>query len=411
LHNAIRLLKYLLIYVLPGGLITLGVFLFSQYTPSGIWLDNTEAYLPYLILGIGSLLSWRFHRSRLAFAVFILFISERSLYYFGSGGHYPSGHEQYILFLICILLPINIALFYFVRERSIFSLLGIVRLIFILLQPLAVYLIIQYQPDLLKYISYKFIEHHVADSLPFPQPVFAIYSIITATFFLFSFFGKGGPVIRGFFWCLIAAFLGFQAKLHGNSPTVYFGASGLIIILSVIETAYAMAFHDDLTGLPARRALNSSLYGLGKRYTLAMLDIDFFKKFNDKYGHDVGDQVLCMVASHIKRIGGGGKSFRYGGEEFTILFSGKTLEESLPHLERLRESIQEAKFILRGKKRPNKSPRKIKKAEAKQKSVSVTISIGIAEPANNKAKPASVMKLADQALYRAKKKGRNCISK
>ena len=238
----------------------------------------------------------------------------------------------------------------------------------------------------------------------------AVYGLIAVIFLTGSLFGKGGPIVRGFFWTLIATLFGLLAKSNGDSATLYYSAAGLIIIMSVIETAYAMAFQDELTGLPARRALNTSMHGLGKRYTIAMLDIDFFKKFNDKFGHDVGDQVLCMVASHIKRVGGGGKSFRYGGEEFTVLFPGKSKEDALPHLERLRESIAAAQFILRGKSRPQKPPRKLKKAASQPKTVSVTISIGLAEPDKSRAKPSSVIKAADQALYRAKKRGRNCIA-
>jgi diguanylate cyclase (GGDEF)-like protein len=141
-----------------------------------------------------------------------------------------------------------------------------------------------------------------------------------------------------------------------------------------------------------------------------MLDIDFFKKFNDRFGHDVGDQVLCMVASHLRRVGGGGKSYRYGGEEFTILFPGKSKQDALPHLERLRQSIEAAQFGLRGKNRPKKPPKKLKKAKAQPKTVSVTISIGVAESDSSRPKPTSVMKAADQALYKAKKRGRNCIA-
>ena len=185
--------------------------------------------------------------------------------------------------------------------------------------------------------------------------------------------------------------------------------AGLIIILPAVETAYAMAYHDELTGLPARRSLNTTLQGLGQQYAIAMLDIDFFKKFNDRYGHDVGDQVLCMVASHINRVRGGGKPFRYGGEEFTVVFPGKFKKDVIPHSENLRESIEDAQFVLRGKNRPKKAP-KSKKGKKHPKTVSVTISIGVAEPGPKFTKPAEVIKAADLALYRAKKKGRNCVA-
>ena len=114
-----------------------------------------------------------------------------------------------------------------------------------------------------------------------------------------------------------------------------------------------------------------------------------------------------MVASHINKVGGGGKPFRYGGEEFTVVFPGKSKKEARPFLESLRESIACAHFNVRGKNRVKTTPKKKRRAKNPQ-GVSVTISIGAAEPGRNLSKPDEVIKAADKALYRAKKKGRNC---
>jgi diguanylate cyclase (GGDEF)-like protein len=408
--NIFRLFRFMAVLILPGGLIVLASYLAIHYSILTPWLDKIEKIAPYIILSIGILLGWRFHRSRLALVILILFLSERSLYYFGTGGMFSFGHDYNIFLANCFLLPINMALFYLVKEKGIFNLGGITRIIFIVLQPFAVYLLLQLQPDIFQHLSHQFIQHPILDNLPLPQMVIFVYSLIILIFLTGSLFGKGGPIVRGFLWALVATLFAMLAKSNGESATLYYSAAGLIIIISVIEAAYAMAFQDELTCLPARRALNTAMHGLGKRYAIAMLDIDFFKKFNDRYGHDVGDQVLCMVASHLKRVGGGGRPFRYGGEEFTILFSGKSREDAIPYLEKLREAIETAQFALRGKNRPKKTPRKLKKAEPQSKSVSVTISIGVADPVKGRTKPSSVLKAADQALYRAKKRGRNCIA-
>ena len=409
-HNILRLFRFVIVFFLPGGLLVLATFLAIHYSTLAPWIDVIEEIIPYVILGIGIILGWRFHRSRLALVILILFLSERSLYYFGAAGHFSSGHDYNILLSNCILLPINMALFYLVKERGIFNLRGMARIIFILLQPFAVFLLLKFQPDLFQNLSHQFIKHPVLENLPLPQLVVFVYGLITLIFLAASLLSKGGPIVSGFFWALVATLLALLAESNGESATLYYSTAGLIIIMSVIETAYAMAFQDELTSLPARRALNTAMHGLGKRYVIAMVDIDFFKKFNDKFGHDVGDQVLCMVASHLKHVGGGGRSFRYGGEEFTVLFSGKSKEETIPHLERLRESIEAAQFVLRGKDRPKAPPRKLKKAGAQPKAVSVTVSIGVAEPVKGNTKPSSVIKVADQALYRAKKRGRNCVA-
>lgn len=408
-YTVIRLFHSLLGFFLPGGLVLLVAFLVVHFNAATPWLDKIETLVPYAILAVGVILGWRFHRSRLVFVIFILFLSERSLFYFGTGGLFSFGHESSVLWANSILLPANIALFNLVRERGLLNPGSVAKMIFILLQPLTVYLLLRVQPDLFQQLSHAFIRHKHLQTLPLPQPVLLVNGVILLAFFVGSIWSRG-PIVRGFFWALVATLFAFMAKSNGQSATIYYSGAGLIIIVAVIETAYAMAFHDELTGLPGRRALNTALHGLGRHYTIAMLDIDSFKKFNDRYGHDVGDQVLCMVASHIRRVGGGGKPYRYGGEEFTILFSGKSREEAIPDLERLRQAIAASQFGLRGKNRPRTPPRKARKPRTQPKTASVTISIGIAEPGRNLSKPASVMKAADQALYRAKKNGRNCIA-
>jgi diguanylate cyclase (GGDEF)-like protein len=152
---------------------------------------------------------------------------------------------------------------------------------------------------------------------------------------------------------------------------------------------------------------------LGMNYAIAMLDIDHFKKFNDTYGHDTGDEVLRLVASTLREVAGGGRPFRYGGEEFTILFPGKSIQDALPHLEELREKVAKRAFTLRGKSRgKGKAKRKSKSASTRSaRPIYITISIGVAQKNEKNKTPDTVMKSADTALYRAKKKGRNCVSK
>ena len=182
-----------------------------------------------------------------------------------------------------------------------------------------------------------------------------------------------------------------------------------MLVVAAVERAYAMAYHDELTGLPARRALNEALERAGGTYTVAMVDVDHFKKFNDRHGHDVGDQVLRMVAGRLARVQGGGRAYRYGGEEFAVLFPGKSTDESAPHLEALRASVAGAAFTKRAKDRPKQKPKTPRARGESAKALAVTVSIGAAQ-ARGTVAPDAVVKAADKALYRAKEAGRNRVA-
>ena len=112
-------------------------------------------------------------------------------------------------------------------------------------------------------------------------------------------------------------------------------------------------------------------------------------------------------------MGGGGAAFRYGGEEFTVLFPGARLKDALPHLEAIRASVQAYKMAMRGEDRPKseKQGSKRRAGAPAENALSVTVSIGAAEPHRKPGAPAEVLKAADEALYRAKQGGRNRVSR
>ncbi len=180
---------------------------------------------------------------------------------------------------------------------------------------------------------------------------------------------------------------------------------------ALAHEAYQMAYRDELTGLPGRRALNERLQRLPRSYVIAMADVDHFKKFNDIHGHDVGDQVLRMVAAQLRKVGGGGKAYRYGGEEFTLLFTGKQAEDCLPHLEAVRQAIESYSLQLRDRQqRPadNLQGRNLR-GTTQVEAVSVTMSLGVAARSDALRSADAVLKAADQALYSAKSAGRNRV--
>ncbi|WP_010324294.1 sensor domain-containing diguanylate cyclase [Marinobacterium stanieri] len=192
--------------------------------------------------------------------------------------------------------------------------------------------------------------------------------------------------------------------------SLYQVLSQLILIGALVHHGYSMAFLDTLTGVPGRRALEHYLQTPGRQYVIAMLDIDHFKQFNDRYGHDTGDQVLRMVASQLNMVQAGGRLFRYGGEEFTVVFRRRSEAEALPALENIREKVASYPLAIRDAKRPknNEKGRQKRGKDAQNKVVNVTISIGACENQPDET-PTQVIKRADQALYMAKEQGRNCV--
>ena len=209
------------------------------------------------------------------------------------------------------------------------------------------------------------------------------------------------------FWMLVAQMIPFLFLQESSHFILFSLVTSLIAISALVHDAYRMAYVDTLTGIPSRRALEERFLHLGSHYMIAMADIDFFKKFNDKFGHDIGDDVLKLVAKELSHIKNGGKAYRYGGEEFTILFNGKKKEECIIALEEVRERIFRRGFVIRDKNRPEKAPQEVQKTNSVKKE-RLSISIGLAVSCKGKT-PNEIIKIADDALYKAKESGRNCL--
>jgi len=195
--------------------------------------------------------------------------------------------------------------------------------------------------------------------------------------------------------------------------SIFTSAIFVIVVIALFDVSYSLAFYDTLTGVYSRRALEQELLKLGnKKYAIAMVDLDHFKHINDTYGHDVGDEVLKMVASVLAKNSGPGKVFRYGGEEFVVLFSRTNYNDIMPLLERMRRAIERRPFILRADNRPPEKPDKHKMMSSKGKGkINITVSIGLAQKTDMLKTCFDVIRKADEALYKSKNGGRNCVTK
>jgi diguanylate cyclase (GGDEF)-like protein len=158
------------------------------------------------------------------------------------------------------------------------------------------------------------------------------------------------------------------------------------------------ATHDPLTGLLNRRAIFDHLHlelarleQQGGVLAIGMGDIDFFKRFNDVYGHQAGDDILCGIAQVFQQNSREHDVFgRIGGEEFLIVAPMKTREDPVPWFERLRSSVHQTPF------------------STKSGVLTCSLSIGVTCVRQGQAL-AEILETADHALYQAKNRGRNCI--
>ena len=402
---ASRLLRLLPAIVLPG-LCLLALPAIQHMAPA--WQQLLIEALPPALMASAMLLSLRFNRSRyslLLLLVGIAWISQTLL----RGELLPATES-----LLFATLLLNGLLFSLLEDRSLFSIHGLLRLGLLVAQGLVIWFLdTQAQVVSLALLQPEWftLPGSIAVFVQLPDPVVLGAILIGLVHMALSLFGNR-PTQATFFGCQLGMLGIASGYPHPAFVPIMVSSSALLVLLAIIMDSHDMAYRDELTGLPSRRALNQRLLGLGRRYCIAMLDIDHFKSFNDTHGHDIGDEVLRMVAGKIRQVGGGGTAFRYGGEEFTIVFPRKTPEQAEPHLEALRVSIEDYQMVVRHPGRPVKagaSRRKKAGTRAKRQSLQVTISIGYAARGAATKQPEAVIKAADKALYRAKQKGRNCI--
>ena len=403
-------------HFLPSLVLLLAGLAAAYVKDLNVFFTSLFNVLPTLVLLLGGAYCGVYRRQRELFLMITVYIAyfllDTQTDYFRDFGKVRED-AAVVFHLVCLLLPLMFGVYAVWEERTHLFQDMIARLaVLVAVGAVALGLEQSYPDTVLRWLA----------EIRWPALHGAWMSLIQLSYLMFlitfsllvvQYVRKPRPLhaaqlvgLIGLFWALPKTFiLPFTLNILCSQVM-------LMIAAAVAHEAYQMAFRDELTGLPGRRALNERMQRLGRNYVLAMGDVDHFKKFNDTHGHDVGDQVLRLVASKLSKItSGGGKAYRYGGEEFAIVFAAKTLEECLPHLEVIRESIANYDILLRNNdNRPQDDHQgRQRRGAAQASSVSVTISIGVAERQPEHRTPEEVLKVADQALYAAKGAGRNCV--
>lgn len=192
-----------------------------------------------------------------------------------------------------------------------------------------------------------------------------------------------------------------EAKADALEAQLQMQTQEATILRTNLEQVRQEAMTDALSGLPNRRQFDESFEPMveeakksGAPLCVFLTDIDHFKKFNDTWGHQTGDQVIRFVASCLRNLNTNGRiAARYGGEEFVAVMPNTPLEEAVYMAENIREAVQSKKLMRR---------------TTGDDLGTVTISLGVAQVKRDES-PAKVLERADEYLYQAKRSGRNRV--
>jgi diguanylate cyclase (GGDEF)-like protein len=380
-------------------LLAVSIYSYQKYDHLPQVILNGIIFLPIVLAVLVISLSIHFNRSSVFF--YVLLITTANIVLGKELAQTSLSHA-----LLSSLLPLLLLVFTVLPDRGIISIRAIPA--YVILFSAIVFSVVttNISPEWLSHILLTdWLPGRYFDWTQQSQTVLFISITVFMSMFVLYFLRPSPHMSAG-----LGVLIMLIAQLHfgysDSSLNVFSSTALLMCLYAVLQESWRMAYLDELTELPARRALREKFQKMGGTYTVAMLDVDHFKKFNDTYGHDTGDAVLRMIATKMNRVTGGGSSYRYGGEEFSIIFNGKDSETAKPHLEELRETIANTPFIINRASRRKSDNRSRQK---KKKAVKVTVSIGVADSKSDISSPWEVLKLSDKALYRAKAKGRNRV--
>ncbi|HET9266758.1 MAG TPA: GGDEF domain-containing protein [Vicinamibacterales bacterium] len=392
-------LRFFLGLLRPGGILLLAAWSLQH---EEVVRAAAAPYAPYFCFGalaVAMLLSWYHDQARLLSSAAAVILTVLALQ------EWPEAVQTGKL-AVMVLLPLNILAFATMSERGVLTPGGLLQVAALGLQVLLVTWMAGEDSSAMSVFVQWGQQGTALSWLPWSAQVAYVGSALGLLVLAVR---RRTKVEQGLLWTVVALAFGAHEMNQASGLYLFAGTSGLILMFTVLEHGYDIAYRDELTGLPGRRAFSSMMGQLSGTYSIAVCDIDHFKTFNDRYGHEVGDQALRMVAGRLAQVGGGGRVFRHGGEEFIIVFRGRSAADAEPFADDVRKKVENAKFVLRGPNRPARRPSHPVKPAAMAPPIEITVSIGIAERTARHSTPDRVLDAADKALYLAKEAGRNCV--
>ncbi|ADZ92510.1 GGDEF domain-containing protein [Marinomonas mediterranea] len=364
--------------VLPFLFLLIGILASTQASniPT-VWLQTFPVVVAAVFIVLLGL-SWRFNKGRLILVVFALSYPALMLEVF------PNLEASSFVTVALLVLFITSL----VKEKGFANRFSFNRLLFIGM------LVLWNVAEVKGWISFEKLDQFVLPMLDktLKSTVLVVIEVAAIGVILIRALSFNDRFLASVLASSVALVVMHYLPLTMNQMLLILVTQGGLWAWFLLSESHRMAYRDELTGLASRRALNEDFMALPKHYAIAMVDVDHFKKFNDTYGHDMGDEVLRRVAKILAEGCYYGSVYRYGGEEFSILYRGKKVAEAQDELESIRSWIEEEKIevIHRDSK----------------KYVSVTASFGLAVGSDQN-EGFETLKKADESLYQAKRKGRN----
>lgn len=405
-----QLLKPILALIFPGGLIFL--LAIGLLRPQGlpIWLQQPIGALPYIVLAFGFIFGWYFSSSRMILSLLVLALADRALVVLPANGGDQEAVSQTIVAITAFLVPLNLLAFSILKEDSISTFRGVMRVVLVLVQPfLLLWLCLPDQQVLTSSFTWQYIPSRYTDWTPIPQPALVAFAI-AGLLHVIRFALHRDPLEGGAIWALCAIFVAYHTSRYGWQPTNFFMTAGLIFFVTLLQSFYRQTYRDELTGIPGRLAYDEAIGQLGKRFSVAIIGIDQLTQYANVHGKPVSEQILKLAAPRIQAACSDGQIFRTTGEEFTVLFPGKSAIDTMGTLDIVRKSVEAIGLFLRGRDRVWEQ-RGIQEAGSRDRALPITLSIGVGEKLTDSATLTLVIKSAYRGLYEAKGIGGNVVKR
>lgn len=369
------------------------------------WLITAVDVAPFAVFGGAASVGILLRRGRLVLGIVTLVLADLALAQVG---------DRAIVNAVGLLLPLNLAAIVWLREASIVTAPGALRLGVILAQAGIVTTL--RHPELAalaELFERPLVDVSLGAWTALPHLVLAAF-IVGLGLVLTRLAVNGRPLPAGVAWALVASFLALDGAGAGRPANVYFVTAGLLLVVGASLEPSRFAYVDDATGLPGRLALNEALrrlrrgYLLPRRYALASVEIDEFRRFREEHGADAARRMLQRVAEALAKVGGRGRAFYCEGSTFAVVFPRASAAAAARHLDVVRRAIEVATVDVRVPERPRPGTRPAR-AGGVEWTVAVTISGGVAQPDRRGVDPHDVLRAAGRALDRGKQAGLNRI--